>query len=114
MQQARLPLAGAGRVARRGAGIRHTYFPEVDVNVPVEWLTERVDSAPTSYQDSLPPGAALRLRAAWQRIKFKASEGDEVWAFSSPSGSWGRRPRYTGYALVRGGKVLLSAVVGPD
>lgn len=83
------------------------------MNVPAEWLTERVESAPTSYEASVSPGGALRLRAAWQRLRLEARDGDEVWAFSSPSGAWGRHPRYTGYALVRGGKILRSAVVGP-
>lgn len=81
------------------------------VQVPREWLTERVPAPPTSYQQNLPPDAALKSRMAWQRLERDAQEGDELWAFSSPPRG-GRGPsRYTGYALVRDGRVLKSEVV---
>jgi len=79
--------------------------------IPAEWLTERVEDAPTSYSESLPPKAALRIRMAWQKLKSRAGAGDELWAFSSPSNTWKKQGRYAGYALVRDGKVLHSEVV---
>jgi hypothetical protein len=75
------------------------------VNVPIEWLSEKVDEAPTSYLAGRSPTTALRLRSAWQRLRIQAREGDEVWAFSSPATSWHRASRYEGFALVRGGAV---------
>lgn len=79
-----------------------------------EWLTQRVDSAPTSYHRMLPPTAGLRIRTAWQKLKRQADEGDEVWEFSSPANSWTREGKYTGYALVRDGKILQTVVVDKE
>ena len=93
------------------------HFPIRDtdtVTIPTEWLTQRVEDAPTSYQENLPPRTALRIRMAWQKLKSQAGEGDELWAFSSPSSNWKKQHRYTGYALVRDGKVLHSEVVTQD
>jgi hypothetical protein len=84
------------------------------VKVPAEWLTQRVDDAPTSYHRKVGPVAALRVRMAWQKLKSRAGEGDELWAFSSPPNSWNRQARYTGYALVRDGRIVESAVVTDD
>ena len=81
------------------------------VQIPPEWLTERVQKAPTSYHQNLPPEAALRSRMAWQKLEREAIEGDELWAFSSPPNSWKKQGRYTGFALVRDGRILKSAVV---
>jgi hypothetical protein len=84
------------------------------VKILAEWLTERVDNAPTSYHRKLPPMAALRIRMAWQKLKRQAGEGDEVWAFSSPANTWKKQGKYIGYALVRDGKILQSEVVIRD
>jgi hypothetical protein len=84
------------------------------VKIPEEWLTERVENAPTSYHRNLPPMAALRIRMAWQKLKRTAQEGDEVWAFSNPSNSWKKQGKFTGYALVREGRIRESAVVSRE
>jgi hypothetical protein len=84
------------------------------MNVPKEWLTEQVDSAPTSYHRTRSPITALRIRAAWQKLKLQANEGDEVWAFSSPPKAMKKQARYSGYALVRNGRILQSTVVNSD
>jgi hypothetical protein len=76
-----------------------------------EWLTQRVENAPTSYHRNLSPMAALRIRGAWQKLKRNAVDGDELWAFSSPSNTWKKQGKYSGYALVRNGKILQSEVV---
>ncbi len=76
-----------------------------------EWLTERVENAPTSYHRHLPDMAALRIRMAWQKLKRQAVEGDEVWAFQNPSNTWKKQGKLTGYALVREGKILQSVTV---
>lgn len=81
------------------------------VKIPVEWLTERVEDAPTSYHRKISPTAALRIRMAWQKLKLQAEERDELWAFSSPRASSNREGKYIGYALVRDGSILQSVVV---
>jgi hypothetical protein len=81
------------------------------VKIPNEWLTQRADDVPTSYQRNLKPGAALRTRMAWQKLKRDAQEGDEVWAFTSPSGTWSNKGQHAGYALVREGRIVESVVV---
>lgn len=81
------------------------------VKIPNEWLTQRADDVPTSYQRNLKPGAALRTRMAWQKLKRDAMEGDEVWAFTSPSGGWSRQAQHAGFALVREGRIVESVVV---
>lgn len=84
------------------------------MKIPAEWLTQRVEHAPTSYHYSRSPLAALRVRSAWQKLKRQAGTGDEMWAFASPSKTPEERARYTGYALVRDGVVVQSAVVAQD
>ena len=81
------------------------------VKIPNEWLTQRAEDVPTSYQRNLKPGAALRTRMAWQKLKRDAMEGDEVWAFTSPAGTWNGRGQHAGYALVREGKIVESVLV---
>jgi hypothetical protein len=81
------------------------------VKIPTEWLTQRVENAPTSYHRKLAPMAALRIRMAWQKLKRKAGEGDEVWAFENPSNTWKKLGKHTGYALVRDGKIVESVTV---
>ena len=81
------------------------------VKIPVEWLTQRAEDVPTSYDRDLKPAAALRTRMAWQKLKREAMEGDELWAFTSPSGSWNRQSQHTGYALVREGRIVESVLI---
>jgi hypothetical protein len=80
------------------------------VKIPIEWLTQRAEDVPTSYHRDLKPQAALRTRMAWQKLKRDAQEGDELWAFTSPSGSWSRQ-EHAGYALVREGKIVESVLI---
>lgn len=82
--------------------------------IPTEWLTQRVESAPTSYHEDQAPMTALRVRGAWQKLQRQAREGDELWAFSSPPNSWKKQGKYSGYALVRDGKILESTIVSQD
>jgi hypothetical protein len=81
--------------------------------VSPEWLTQRVENAPTSYHRNLPDMAALRIRMAWQKLKRKAVEeqGDEVWAFENPANMWKRMGKQTGYAIVRQGEIVESVIV---
>lgn len=82
-------------------------FDEVRfVKIPTEWLTQRVENAPTSYGGGPGPMSALRVRMAWQKLKRQAGDGDELWAFANPASS--HSP--AGYALVRDGKVVQSVV----
>jgi hypothetical protein len=81
------------------------------VKIPTEWLTQRTENAPIALHRGLPPTVALRIRMAWEKIKREAGEGDEVWAFQNPSNTWKKKGKHTGYALVRGGKVVQSVVV---
>jgi hypothetical protein len=81
------------------------------VKIPIEWLTQRAEDVPTSYQRNLKPQAALRTRMAWQKLKRDAMDGDEVWAFTSPTGSWNRQAQHAGYALVREGKIVESVLI---
>lgn len=77
------------------------------MKIPTEWLTQRVESAPTSYGSGPGPMNALRVRMAWQKLKRQAEESDELWAFADPAGGRGGP---AGYALVRDGKVVQSVV----
>lgn len=76
-----------------------------------DWLTERVEDAPTSYHRNLPDMAALRIRMAWQKLKRQAKEGDEMWAFTNPASAWKKQGKLTGYALVREGRIVESITV---
>lgn len=81
------------------------------MKVPPDWLTQRVENAPTAVHRNLSEMAAMRIRMAWQKLKTEAREGDELWAFENPSNTWKKLGHHTGYALVRGGKVVKSTVV---
>jgi hypothetical protein len=81
------------------------------MKVPAEWLTQRVENAPTSYHRNLPDMAALRIRMAWQKLKRQTVEGDEVWAFANPSNTWKKQGKLTGYAIVREGKIVQTVTV---
>lgn len=81
------------------------------MKVPSEWLTQRVENAPTAQHRKLSEMAAMRIRMAWQKLKSEAQEGDELWAFENPSNTWKKLGHHTGYALVRNGKIIKSTVV---
>jgi hypothetical protein len=74
------------------------------VKIPADWLTERVEDAPTHY-DPGHAADALRIRMAWQKLKSEAAEGDELWAWATPPASWKKQGKLAGYALVRDGLV---------
>ena len=76
-----------------------------------EWLTQRVENAPTSEHRKLSDMAAMRIRMEWQKLKAEAGEEDELWAFENPSNTWKKLGRHTGYALVRNGKIVRSTTV---
>ena len=80
------------------------------MDVTPEWLTERVEDAPTSFDPGLPDRAALRARMAWQKLKSRAHHGDELWAFENPPSTWRKLGRRAGYALVREGAVVESVL----
>jgi hypothetical protein len=81
------------------------------LKVSMDWLTQRVENAPTSYHRNLPDMAALRIRMAWQKMKRNAKETDEVWAFQNPSNTWKRMGKQSGYVLLRDGKIVETVVV---
>lgn len=81
------------------------------MKIPAEWLTQRADNAPAASHRKLPETTALRIRMAWQKLKRKAEDGDEIWHFVNPSNTWKKLGKYTGYAIVRGGKIVESVVV---
>ena len=81
------------------------------MKVHPDWLTQRVENAPTAAHRNLSPMAAMRIRMAWQKLKAEAREGDELWAFENPSNTWKKLGHHTGYALVRGTKIVKSTVV---
>lgn len=80
----------------------------------IDWLTQRVDAPPTSFGASRSEMSALRIRMEWQKLKRKATTGDEIWAFTNPTSSWKRYGKNTGYALVRDGVILESIVVSRE
>ena len=81
------------------------------MKIPKEWLTQRVENAPIAAHRGLAPMAALRIRMAWEKLKRDAGEGDEMWAFQNPSNTWKKLGKHTGYAIVRGSKIVKSVVV---
>lgn len=76
-----------------------------------EWLTQQAENAPTAQHRNLSPMASMRIRMAWQKLRNEAREGDELWAFETPSNVWKTLGKHTGYALVRNGKIIKSSVV---
>jgi hypothetical protein len=73
-------------------------------------LTERAESAPTSFTAGLPDRSALRLRMAWQKLQRQAQGDDELWAFANPPSTWRKLGKCSGFALVRGGEIVESVV----
>ena len=76
-----------------------------------DWLTQRVENAPIAQHRNLSEMAAMRIRMACQKLKAEAKAGDELWAFENSSNTWKKLGRHTGYALVRSGKIVKSAIV---
>ena len=81
------------------------------MNVSHEWLTQRVEDAPTNFDPRIPHRTALEARMAWQALKRRASAGDEMWAFANPPSTWRKLGRCSGYAVVRDGEVVESVVI---
>lgn len=81
------------------------------MKIPKEWLSQKAGNAPISEHRNLSEMTAMRIRMAWQKLKAKAEDGDEVWAFANPSNTWKKIGKQTGYALVRNGKIVESVVV---
>ena len=81
------------------------------MKVEASWLTRRAGNAPIAEHRKLPEMVALRIRMAWLKLSRLADEGDEVWAFENPSSTWKRQGRVSGYAVVRRGKIVHSAIV---
>ena len=84
------------------------------VKITMDWLTQRVEDAPTSYERNLPTSSALLTRMAWQKLKRQAGAEDELWAFTSPSNTWKKQGKHSGYALVREGTIVQSVVVSHE
>jgi hypothetical protein len=80
------------------------------MKVITEWLTQRVENAPIARHRNLSAMASMRIRMAWQKLRDEAQEGDELWAFENPSNTWKKLGHHTGYALVRKGRIVKSAV----
>jgi hypothetical protein len=79
--------------------------------IPKEWLTEHAGNRPTAEHRGLPAMAGLRIRREWEKLRGQMQEGDELWAFANPSNTWKKVGKQTGYAVVRNGKIVASAVV---
>jgi hypothetical protein len=84
------------------------------MKVPAEWLTQKVESAPTSYNRGRSEMSALAVRMAWQKLQRQAGEGGEVWAWANPSSTWKKQGKLTGYALVRDGAIVDSVTLSQD
>jgi hypothetical protein len=76
-----------------------------------EWLTQRVENAPTAQHRNLPAMPAMRIRMAWQKLKEEEGEGEELWAWENPPNTRKKLGRHAGYALVRNGRIVKSTVV---
>ena len=81
------------------------------MKVPPEWLIQRAENAPIAEHRNLSTMAAMRVRMAWQKLRNEARDDDEIWAFQNPSNTWKKLGRHTGYAIVRGGKIVKSTTV---
>ena len=81
------------------------------MKIPSEWLTQRVENAPTAQHRNLSGMAAMRIKMEWDKLRREAKEGDELWAFENPSNTWKKLGKHSGYAIVRNGKIVKSTVV---
>jgi hypothetical protein len=84
------------------------------MDVSLDWLTEPVENAPTSYEADLPDRVALKTRMAWQKLKSHMHAGDELWAFANPPATWRKLGKRTGFALVRQGAVIEAVVTSRE
>jgi hypothetical protein len=84
------------------------------MKIPPEWLTQKVESAPTSYNRSRTEMSALSIRMAWQKLQRQAGEGGEVWAWANPSSTWKKQGKLTGFALVRDGAIIESVTLSQE
>jgi hypothetical protein len=84
------------------------------MKIPPEWLTQKVESAPTSYNRSRTEMSALSIRMAWQKLQRAAGDDGEVWAWANPSSTWKKQGRLTGYALVRDGAIIESVTLSQE
>jgi hypothetical protein len=80
------------------------------MKIPKEWLTQRVENKPAAHHRDLPPMTALRIRREWEKLRAQLEEGDELWYFANPSNTWKKLGKYTGYAIVRGTKIVSSVI----
>ena len=74
---------------------------------PSEWLKERVQD---EDRPNFSPTANECLWAEWQFMLARTRDDDELWAYSSSSGSWQELMGRRGYALVRNGEPIASLV----
>lgn len=84
------------------------------MKIPPEWLTQRVESAPTSYHRSRTEMSALSIRMAWQKLQRQAGEGGEVWAWANPASTWKKQGKLSGFALVRDGAIVESVTLSQE
>jgi hypothetical protein len=84
------------------------------MKIPPEWLTQKVESAPTSYNRSRTEMSALSIRMAWQKLQRQATEGGEVWAWANPSSTWKKQGKLSGFALVRDGAIIESVTLSQE
>ena len=66
------------------------------IHVAPDWLTQRAEDAPTSFDPTVPNRTALEIRMAWQALKRRANPGDELWAFANPASTWRKLGKCTG------------------
>jgi hypothetical protein len=85
-----------------------------NMKIPPEWLTQKVDSAPTSYNRSRTEMSALSIRMAWQKLQRQAGEGGEVWAWANPSSTWKKQGKLSGFALVRDGAIIEAVTLSQE
>ena len=68
--------------------------------VPTEWLTHQVSIE--EVEKKLERDTVFSQ--TWELIKDRMEEGDECWAFRSPSEAWKQKMGRVGYAIVREGE----------
>ena len=75
---------------------------------PADWLKHRI--VRDEDKPDFSPTANERLWAEWQFMLARTKDDDELWAYSSSSGSWKELMGRGGYALVRNGEPIASLV----
>jgi hypothetical protein len=76
--------------------------------VPKSWLYERISLQQAEADNSNREGGVPfgEQNDRWERLKACLHEGDEIWAFCSPSESWEQLAGRAGLAVVRNGRVV--------